>query len=94
VNPRTPILIGYFPKKVARPPHWMPAAGITAIYSVSGCISKEPDNWIERWTHNDLWVYSSVADAKAVVPDTERAEYEIHAYRMCPSSGTTALRGR
>src|SRR3954454_23186760 len=77
-------LIGYFPKKVQQRPDWLKAEGVTAIRSVSDCVSEGPDNWIQRWTHNEMWVYSTIAAALAVVPESERGEYELHAYRMLP----------
>lgn len=78
-------LIGYFPKKVVHRPDWLKAAGVTAIRSVSTCISKAPEGWIQSWTHNDLFIYSTRAAAAAVVPQAELGQYELHAYRMLPS---------
>ena len=77
-------LIGYFPKKVAHRPDWLQAFGVTAIRSVSECFSKGPDDWIGHWTHNEHGVYSTQADAIAVVPEADRSQFELHAYRMLP----------
>jgi hypothetical protein len=78
------VLIGYFPKKAHFPDwlNWLNAHGVTAIGSVCQCSSSGPDNWVDHWTHNELWVYSSIAAAVAVVPQAERGDYELHAYRM------------
>jgi hypothetical protein len=79
------ILIGYFPKKVVQRPDWLTAAGVTAIRSVCECVSSGPPDWIQRWKHNDMWVYSTIDAAWEVVPKDERSEYEMQAYRMLPT---------
>ena len=76
------VLIGYFPKKVMERPEWLRVPGVKTIRSVSDCMSSGPDDWINKWAHNEMWVYSSIATALSVVPEGERGEYEIHAYRM------------
>jgi hypothetical protein len=76
-------LIGYFPKKIAIRPDWLPRR-ILEVCSASCCLSKGPDNWIEHWTHNELWLYSTLAAAIAILPDAERSQFEIHAYRLLP----------
>jgi hypothetical protein len=78
------VLIGYFPKKVVQRPDWLKAAGVSAIRSVCECVSAGPPDWIQRWTHNEMWVYSTIPAAWAVVPENERPEYELQAYRMLP----------
>ena len=78
------VLIGYFPKKVVQRPDWLKAAGVTAIRSVSSCISPGPPDWINRWAHNALGVYSTIAAAWDVVPRADRPQYEMQAYRMLP----------
>jgi hypothetical protein len=79
------ILIGYFPKKVSRRPDWLTAAGVIDIRSVCECVSSGPADWIQRWTHNQMWVYSTIAAAWEVVPTDEQAEYELQAYRLLPT---------
>jgi hypothetical protein len=78
------VLIGYFPKKVVQRMEWLKAGGVKAIRSVSECMAKGPPNWMEHWTHNEMWVYDTIAAAWAVVPAEERDEYEMQAYRMLP----------
>jgi len=80
------VLIGYFPKKVVQRPHWLNAAGVNAIRSVCECISSGPGDWIQRWTHNEMWVYSSIAAAWKIVPQDDRSLYELQAYRMLPTA--------
>ncbi len=77
-------LIGYFPKRVMQRPTSLKAASVKAIRSVSECMSKGPPNWMERWTHNEMWVYDTIAAAWAVVPAEERDDYEMQAYRILP----------
>lgn len=78
------VLIGYFPKKVEQRPDWLKAAHVSGIRSVSDCISSGPPDWIQRWPHNEMWVYSTSAAARAVIPEDRCHEYELHAYRMLP----------
>lgn len=75
-------LIGYFPQRVAHRPDWLKVPHVTAIRSAARCISKGPENWIEFWTHNKMWLYSTVSSAIAVVPELLRPEFELHAFRM------------
>jgi hypothetical protein len=80
-----PLLIGYFPKRLTPKPDWISAPGVVEICSVSACIAAAPDNWIDRWTHNALWVYDTVAAARAVIPAGEEAQFVLYAYRMVPT---------
>lgn len=78
------VLIGYFPKKTARHLDWFRRQGVDEICSVSSCISKEPEKWIGRWKHNEMWVFDSPALAWSVVPEAEREGFEMYAYRIAP----------
>jgi len=78
------ILIGYFPKKTARHPHWLKVAMVEEICSVSSCISTAPEKWIDHWKHNEMWVFDSPAWAWSVVPEAERENFEMYAYRIAP----------
>ncbi len=78
------VIIGYFPKKAVQRPDWLKAAHVTGIRSVSDCISSGPPDWIQHWTHNEMWVYSTIAAALAAVPEDAQDGYELHAYRMLP----------
>ena len=79
-----PVLIGYFPKRVVPRPDWLKAPGVLVIRSVSECMSSGPPDRIERWTHNEMWVYSTVAAARQTVPAGERASFEMQAYLILP----------
>jgi hypothetical protein len=73
---------GYFPKRVASRPDWLAAAAVRAIASVSHCISPGPEDWVDHWRHNELGWFNTVADARSVVPESERGLYRLFAYRL------------
>ena len=87
-------LVGYFPKHrttrsgfVSPYPDYPNAAfpaplPVEEICSVSECISHGPKDWIQHWTHNDMWLYSTQVAAWAVVSEAERSQFELHAYRI------------
>ncbi|HEV7279758.1 MAG TPA: hypothetical protein VGN57_06045 [Pirellulaceae bacterium] len=77
-------VIGYFPKQVVRRPEWLKVERVREILSVSDCMSSGPDDRIERWTHNEMWVYPTIAAAWDVVPEGQRERFELLAYRMAP----------
>lgn len=79
-------LIGYFPKRVVCRPDWLKVPRVKAIRSASLCVSEGPDGWIDNWRHNELWVFSTLADALSVIPEGRRSRYEVHAYRMMAAS--------
>jgi hypothetical protein len=78
-------LIGYFPKRVGHRPDWLKADAVQAIRSASNCISSGPEGWIDHWKHDELWLYATEAAAGSVVPDEQRSQFELHAYRMLPA---------
>jgi hypothetical protein len=79
-----PILIGFFPKKTARPDSWFGGSPVLEICSVSDCISKAPEDWINHWKHNmTWWVYDTEELARSVVGD-DLASYDMYAYTVFP----------
>src|SRR5262245_50352750 len=74
--------IGYFPKRTMKRPDWLKAAGVEEVCSVSTCVSKGPDGWIDQWRHNEMWVYDTPELALSVVPDAARDEFDLYAYQM------------
>ncbi len=80
----TPILIGYFPKRTMKRPEWLKAMSVDEVCSVSECVSRGPANWIDNWRHNEMWVYDSPELASSVVPEAERNEYDLYAYKILP----------
>ncbi|HEX8324294.1 MAG TPA: hypothetical protein VF595_10310 [Tepidisphaeraceae bacterium] len=85
-------LIGYFPKQVEQRPDWLKADRVVAIRSVSDCISKGPANWINQWKHNTMYLYFSEATAESIIPEGQRSQFEIHAYRLLPAIFDTGMR--
>ena len=64
----TLLFAGYFPKRIVRRDPWLAAPHVDEIWSVSECMSKGPRGWIDRWRHNDFWLFDSVGLAESVVP--------------------------
>jgi hypothetical protein len=79
------ILCGYFPKRVETRPDWLAEPRVKDVCSVSDCIVTGPDGWIDRWLHNWLGWFNTVADAYSVVPPDQVAQYRVFAYRLAPS---------
>ncbi len=80
----TSVLIGYLPKRITLRPDWLKAPQVAEICSVSDCIASPPCGWIDRWLHNDLFVYDAPELAWKVVPDLERAAHKLYGYRLFP----------
>ena len=79
------ILAGYFPKLVVPRPDWLPDLRVGDACSVSNCLSKGPEGWVNQWIHNDLGWFNTVAEAWSVVPPEERGRFRLFAYRLAPS---------
>jgi hypothetical protein len=77
-------MLGFFPKKIAARTDWFKNAVIRDICSVSNCISKGPENWINKWKHNTTtWMFDSPESARSVLEPTD-ADFTIFAYRVFP----------
>ena len=50
-----------------RKPDWLKNKIVQEICSVSACLSKGPDCWIQQWKHNELGFYDSEALAGSIV---------------------------
>ena len=78
------ITIGFIPRLVSVvEEHWRQWIGkpeVTEICSMSTCMRKPPDGWIERWLHNDLGLYDSESTAWSVCPHA--SDYEMFAYAV------------
>ena len=88
------ILIGYLLKRITRPAEWLAALGVREIASAGYCLAQPPDDWVARWTHNAMWLYSTRAAALALVPEGERNQFRLYAYRVFPTlfdQGTEAV---
>jgi hypothetical protein len=78
------ILIGYIAKRVTPRPSNFELDTVREIASVSNCIAKRPDGWIDLWKHNDWWVYDSPELAREVARDLGVGDWPIVAYRVLP----------
>jgi hypothetical protein len=79
------ILCGYFPKLIASRPDWLGDPRTAEVCSVSNCISDGPDGWVDRWLHNELGWFNTLADARSVVPPGKAGAYRMFAYCLGPS---------
>jgi hypothetical protein len=75
---------GYFARRVKPRPDHLDAPGVREICSVSECMSPGADDWIAAWRHNGLGWFNRVADALSVVPEEQRHEFRVFAYRVHP----------
>ena len=53
------IPVGYMAKRVAKKPDWLNADQVEDIYSVSGCISDDFEDYVNYWKHNGYWLFNS-----------------------------------
>jgi len=53
------IPVGYMYKSISEKPEWLKASQVSDIYSVSGCVSEDFDDWINYWKHNGYWFFDS-----------------------------------
>lgn len=76
-------LIGYFLKRTTLPSGWDFPQSVAEICSVSDCINPAPDDWIERWLHNELGFFDSRDDARSMNVDPSKA-WRLFAFRLLP----------
>src|SRR5262245_12164110 len=50
---------GYMAKRVIAPPNWLPARGISTVYSVSSCVNDDFADYIRFWKHNGYWLFDT-----------------------------------
>lgn len=61
--------IGYLYKLVAKRPDWIKAENVSDIFSLSDCISKDFDYYINYWRHNGYWLFDSPEIIKALAEE-------------------------
>ena len=91
----SPLLIGYWAKRVVRRPDWLDAISVVEICSVSDCISKPPEGWVQAWEGGQLgsWgLLASPEDAQRLVPEEAVAEYDLFAYEVEPARYVDGMR--
>jgi hypothetical protein len=82
-----PNFIGYFPKSKTARPDWLQTPRVEEICSVSQCIAKGPEGWIDQWKHNSdtgVWMFDSPQLATSVIPPLVRDNFQIYAYAHYP----------
>ena len=79
----TPVFIGFFPKLIQPKPDWLKVSSVKEICSVSVCISKAPDNWVNQWKHNSMGYFDSESVAASLISDNS-SQYDIYAYEVFP----------
>jgi hypothetical protein len=76
---------GYFPKliqPVPSGPSGFDGLGLLDISSISCCVVPGPPGWIDRWDHNELGFFDTVAQVELVIPEGERHLYDVYGYRF------------
>ncbi|MBR9916882.1 hypothetical protein GYB29_04145 [bacterium] len=53
------IPVGYMYKIIEVKPDWLKNNLVSDVYSVSGCISEDFDDWVNYWKHNGYWFFNS-----------------------------------
>jgi hypothetical protein len=75
------VFLGYCAKRSLTAPF---AGREREIASVSDCLSKRSNKWVERWDFNRATFWNSEADAWACVPDESKPAFKIFAYGIFP----------
>jgi hypothetical protein len=79
-----PVSVGYFPKVTERrPDDWPGPKTVIEMCSVSECISSGPENWIDKWLHNELGFFPTERKALKVADDPKQ-NYSMYAYKLYP----------
>jgi hypothetical protein len=76
------VFAGYFAKRVTPRPEWLAAPHIREIWSVSDCVAKGPEDWIDHWQHNTSTLFDTPELAASVIPPEQRPAFAIVAYRF------------
>ena len=71
---------GFLPKFVMTAPDWLKCPAVHDVCSISSCVSPPPLGRIDRWLHNDVWLYDTPQLARQVM-DASRP-YTVFAYRL------------
>lgn len=78
-----PKLVGFFPKLPCPKTDWLKNDNVKEICSVSDCIAGGPEDWIDKWEHNDLGFFDNEEKMKKVL-DNEEGKYNFYAYKLYP----------
>ena len=77
------VAVGYFLKtRTPRPDGWNGPKHVSEIASVSECIAKGPEGWLELWEHNALGLFPTEDVARRLTRGSR--EFSLVAYKVFP----------
>ena len=81
------IPVGYMYKIVCDKPGWLRTDQVTDIYSVSGCVSEDFDDWVNYWKHNGYWFFDSPSGIEGIAKDNniDLSKMKLFFYRVYES---------
>ncbi|MCP4121603.1 MAG: hypothetical protein GY751_07600 [Bacteroidetes bacterium] len=65
------IPVGYMYKEVCKKPEWLKTESVKDVYSVSGCVSEDFDDWVNEWKHNGYWLFDSPKAMEAIAKEKD-----------------------
>lgn len=89
----TPKFVGFFPKLPCPSPRGFGNSTIKEVCSVSNCIADGPDDWIEKWLHNEFCFYDSEEKVDAVLGN-KKSSFHYYAYKLYPIQFTEGKANR
>jgi len=85
---------GYLYKRIESKPDGLQARGVSDIYSLSGCVSKDFADYINFWKHNGYWLFDSplamqeIARGEGIdLSETTLVYYEAYEYEFDDQTG-------
>lgn len=92
MNLPSSVFVGYLPKITAQREDlraneggvWLKNDIVEEICSVSDCISKRPEGWIDQWKHNALGFFDTEKAALSILPEHEAKKYDLYGYKLFP----------
>ncbi len=79
-----PTFVGYFPKRRTPTPADLPLPDVSEIGSVSTCIARGPEGWIEQWLHNHWGFFDTPELAWKTVPEDSTPAFDLYGYELWP----------
>jgi hypothetical protein len=76
------VFLGFCAKRRMTAPF---AGQVRQIASVSECLAKRPDDWVQRWDFNRATCWNTEAEAWACVPGESQSDFSVFAYRIVAS---------
>jgi hypothetical protein len=83
MNIPEPVFLGYFPKRTMGRSEWFKNTAVEEVGSVSDCMSKAPEGWIDQWKHNAWGLYDTEDLAWGIISD-DPTSYDMYAYKLFP----------